>query len=110
MPHGKDESPASQLWPLFSSVEAESVVNALRRWQSSFPASGRRRNAPTIVDPYVRLVLDRCLPSTVEDRLCREPLDRLMQEVIAVRTAVIDEALLQWTKSGIKQVTDVEII
>ena len=27
-----------------------------------------------------------------------------LQEVIAVRTAVIDEALLQWTKAGIHQV------
>lgn len=71
---------ATALWPLFSSVEAESVVNALRRWQSSFGSvSGRKTNAPAINDPYVRLVLDRCLPSSVEDRLCKEPLDRLMQ-------------------------------
>lgn len=46
----------------------------------------------------VRLILDRCLPEDVETQLCKEPLDRLMQNVIAVRTAVIDEHLLQWAK------------
>lgn len=95
---------AATLWPLFNSVEAEAVVNALRRWQSSFAAAGRKRSAPTINDPYIRLILDRCLPADVESRLCKEPLDRLMQDVIAVRTAVIDETLLQWTNDGITQV------
>jgi hypothetical protein len=76
------------------------------RWQSSFAAAGRKRSAPTITDPYIRLILDRCLPGDVENRLCQEPLDRLMQDVIAVRTAVIDETLLEWTKGtdGISQV------
>lgn len=47
----------------------------------------------------------RCLPGDVEAQLCKEPLDRLMQNVIAVRTAVIDEHLLQWSKEeGISQV------
>ena len=32
------------------------------------------------------------------------PVHAVMQEVIAVRTAVIDEALLQWAKAGITQV------
>ena len=76
----------------------------LCRWQSSFAAAGRKRSAPTINDPYIRLILDRCLPAEVESRLCKEPLDRLMQEVIAVRTVVIDETLLEWTKEGINQV------
>eukprot|EP00195_Chlamydomonas_chlamydogama_P004657 CAMPEP_0202920446 /NCGR_PEP_ID=MMETSP1392-20130828/76862_1 /ASSEMBLY_ACC=CAM_ASM_000868 /TAXON_ID=225041 /ORGANISM="Chlamydomonas chlamydogama, Strain SAG 11-48b" /LENGTH=255 /DNA_ID=CAMNT_0049613943 /DNA_START=380 /DNA_END=1147 /DNA_ORIENTATION=- len=103
-PDSNNKDNAPKLWPLFNSVEAEAVVNALRRWQSSFGAAGKKRNAPTINDPYVRLILDRCLPADVEDRLCKEPLDRLMQEVIAVRTAVIDETLLQWAGAGINQV------
>mmetsp|Transcript_33349 Transcript_33349/g.99318 ORF Transcript_33349/g.99318 Transcript_33349/m.99318 type:complete len:293 (-) Transcript_33349:363-1241(-) len=97
-------STALELWPLFNSVEAEAVVNALRRWQSSFVATGRKRSTPAINDPYIRLILDRCLPANVEDRLCKEPLDRLMQDVIAVRTAVIDETLLRWAEEGITQV------
>lgn len=95
---------ANTLWPLLNSVEAEAVVNALRRWQSSFVTAGRKRAALTINDPYIRLILDRCLPADVEERLCLEPLDRLMQDVIAVRTVVIDETLLQWTKAGVTQV------
>lgn len=66
----------SDVWPLFNSVEAESVVNALRRWQSAFSSNQNRKQAPSIIDPYVRLVLDRVLPADVEARLCREPLDR----------------------------------
>lgn len=40
----------------------------------------------------------------VEVNLCRQPLDRLLQSVIAVRTVVIDETLLAWTKAGTSQV------
>lgn len=41
----------------------------------------------------------------MEEQLCKEPLDRLMQNVIAVRTAVLDEHLVQWTRNeGITQV------
>uniref|UniRef100_A0A7S0R7Q6 S-adenosyl-L-methionine-dependent methyltransferase n=1 Tax=Chlamydomonas leiostraca TaxID=1034604 RepID=A0A7S0R7Q6_9CHLO len=96
-----------KVWSLFNSVEAEALVNALRRWQSSFGIgrSTSKHVKTTVNDPYVRLILDRCLPSEVEAQLCKEPLDRLMQNVIAVRTSVIDEHLLQWSKGeGISQV------
>lgn len=96
-------SAAAKLWPLFSSVEAEALVNALRRWQASYQRSANRKT--TNNDPFVRLVLDRCLPSEVEAQLCKEPLDRLMQNVIAVRTDVIDNLLSEWcAKEGITQV------
>ena len=85
----------SDVWTLFNSVEAESVVNALRRWQSAFSANQNRKQAPTIIDPYVRCVysmlmhirnplqssalahLPLCsMQACVRQRLCREPLDR----------------------------------
>ncbi len=73
---------ASRSWATLSAVEAEALVNALRRWQSSFGLarlSTCRQAAVNVNDPFVRLILDRCLPSDVESQLCREPLDRLMQ-------------------------------
>lgn len=100
---------ASKIWSLFNSVEAEALVNALRRWQSSFGIGRSTTNRKTAVnDPYVRLILDRCLPSEVEAQLCREPLDRLMQNVIAVRTGVIDDLLLEWCKK--EAITQVVIL
>lgn len=77
------------------------MINALRRWQSSFGV-GRNTSSScktTVDDPYVRLILDRCLPYEVESQLCKEPLDKLMQNVIAVRTQVIDEKLIEWCKA-----------
>ncbi len=75
---------AIDLWPLFSSVEAESVVNALRRWQSSvvvmnYERKKSRSNAPTVNDPYVRLILDRCLPPAGNVMpICHAHVDALM--------------------------------
>ena len=73
--------------PLTCAPCMQAVVNALRRWQTSFGRSSRA----VISDPYVRLILDRCLPPYIEKSMCTEPLDRLLQEVIAVRTSVIGE-------------------
>ncbi|KAJ9528267.1 S-adenosyl-L-methionine-dependent methyltransferase [Haematococcus lacustris] len=102
-PNGESQQQAAlRSWCLFSSVEAEALVNALRRWQSCF---GLGRRTTNVTDPFIRLILDRCLPSDVEQQLCKEPLDRLMQDVIAVRTRVIDDHLMQWCKrDNIKQV------
>lgn len=99
---------AESLWDQFNLVDREAVVNALRRWQTSFGHCSSQRGSHSraqISDPYVRLILDRCLPAEVEKSMFSEPLDRLMQEVIAVRTSVIDETLLKWCKDdSIKQV------
>jgi len=97
------------LWSAFSSVEAEAAVNALRRWRCSLVSLAdlghvRRRQLPSAHDPYIRLVLDRCLPPEVEEKLCSEPVDRLVQDIISVRTSVVDETVLHWTTGGIKQV------
>eukprot|EP00198_Chlamydomonas_reinhardtii_P010849 XP_001700186.1 predicted protein [Chlamydomonas reinhardtii] len=70
---------------MFNPVESEAVVNALRRWQCSFGFRSRRiHNCGSITDPYVRLILDRCLPPAVERQLCSEPLDALLNAVIAL--------------------------
>lgn len=95
---------------MLNPVECEAVVNALRRWQVSFGLPGGRRPhcAAVVVDPYVRLVLNRCLPQHVERQLCREPLDALLNDVILVRTAVIDESLMRWAQdNGIRQLVNV---
>lgn len=101
----RDSTP-ERIWAMFNPVEMEAVVNALRRWQCSFGFRSRRvHNIGTILDPYVRLILDRCLPPAVERQLCLEPLDALLNAVIAVRTCVIDESLMRWAhKDGILQV------
>ncbi|KAG2496603.1 hypothetical protein HYH03_005425 [Edaphochlamys debaryana] len=106
---GRDADCAPErIWAMLNPVESEAVVNALRRWQCSFGFKSRRVHNATILDPYVRLILDRCLPSTVERALCSEPLDALLNAVIAVRTAVIDESLLRWAHSdGVLQLINV---
>jgi hypothetical protein len=59
--HGASDSQqareASRSWALLNSVEAEALVNALRRWQSSFGLARCRKAA--VNDPFVRLILDR---------------------------------------------------
>ncbi|KXZ55401.1 hypothetical protein GPECTOR_3g53 [Gonium pectorale] len=101
-----------RIWAMLNPVESEAVVNALRRWQCSFGFKGRRSGpamaGANILDPYVRLILDRCLPSAVERQLCSEPLDALLNAVIAVRTAVIDESLMRWAhQEGVMQLINV---
>ncbi|PNW89047.1 hypothetical protein CHLRE_01g055469v5 [Chlamydomonas reinhardtii] len=98
-----------RVWAMFNPVESEAVVNALRRWQCSFGFRSRRiHNCGSITDPYVRLILDRCLPPAVERQLCSEPLDALLNAVIAVRTCVIDESLLRWAhQDGVLQLINV---
>ncbi|EFJ50330.1 hypothetical protein VOLCADRAFT_88831 [Volvox carteri f. nagariensis] len=98
-----------RIWSMFNPVEGEAVVNALRRWQCSFGFRSRRiHNIDTILDPYVRLILDRCLPASVERQLCSEPLDALLNAVIAVRTSVIDESLMRWShQEGVLQLINV---
>ncbi|KAG2430342.1 hypothetical protein HYH02_013818 [Chlamydomonas schloesseri] len=98
-----------RVWAMFNPVESEAVVNALRRWQCSFGFRSRRiHSVGSITDPYVRLILDRCLPPAVERQLCSEPLDALLNAVIAVRTCVIDESLLRWAhQDGVLQLINV---
>lgn len=104
------DSAPERIWTQLNPVECEAVVNALRRWQVSFGLPGGRRGAcaAVVVDPYVRLILDRCLPPQVERQLCKEPLDALLNDVIAVRTAVIDESLMRWSRAdSIRQLINV---
>ncbi|GIL91982.1 hypothetical protein Vretimale_18507 [Volvox reticuliferus] len=98
-----------RIWSMFNPVESEAVVNALRRWQCSFGFRNRRvQNVSMILDPYVRLILDRCLPPVLERQLCLEPLDALLNDVIAVRTSVIDESLMRWAhQDGVLQLINV---
>ena len=58
------------------------------------------RHAPTVSLPAFLFFLRR----EVEKKLLAKHLDVLMQDVVACRTAVIDEAIIAWAKQGIKQV------
>eukprot|EP00798_Chlamydomonas_sp_ICE-L_P006695 gene6695-3363_t len=99
---------ADGVWNDFSTVEAEAAINAFRRWHASFSLLDKRQpdcRGPSVQDPYIRLVLDRILPKELEEQLLSQPLDTLLQNVVACRTVVIDEHVLGWAKNdGVRQV------
>lgn len=70
---------SKRVWSLFNSVEAEALVNALRRWQSSFGLGRNSFNRTTTVnDPYVRLILDRYAKQMFSLWGCSIPVMRLV--------------------------------
>lgn len=96
---------ASRLWSLFNSVEAEALVNALRRWQSSF-GIGRSTAArkTTVNDPYVRLVLDRYAQAQAQRTATTEQVRSLIRACLSCTVSKRDRwTPLPWLQHAARQ-------
>jgi hypothetical protein len=96
---------------MLQSARGHPLLMAAACFQQQWVISRSYSTCPARVAPSLTMLHGsaaaccRCLPADVEAQLCKEPLDRLMQSVIAVRTVVIDEFLHAWCKEeGFKQV------